>query len=584
MTNKRWFLRAGSILLAAMFAAGTGCGDEPERQPKLSVEVIGWGPDDQGDVGFHRELPAFAGAAEVRASLLQPGTNTLVEQRSFTPAQGGAKLPELRFGSGYRLDFELLNSQSTPVAAGATPIFDFGEDEVALSFRIQVGQVNAFAPVGSDVVRDGERELVQSRMDYRRLRANGAGDDSWLGRVGHVTVPFDGGNKALTVGGGYSETSTTPRPGSLPEFTTIHDDLMEFDPVSGYFTDLAYDEQTGAERPNGADRLLEPRAYHTVTPIGGDRFLVVGGLTPNDPNPRALRSIELIDLNAQPGTRVQQLEDSSGVAAQLNDARAYHTATYRPIDNTVVVTGGISGGADDVLASVEIIDLDNGEVTLGPDMNDARAEHEAVVMGSGETIWLLGGRDASGALASTDALTLSDGTNLVSEEATMKTARFGFSAMRITPNDRNVVVIGGYTDLEGGATDTYEMSSLGREGEEFKSEGNWRLKEARAYPAAFELPETSNIVVLGGRDDNATRVGQAEVLEYGDIANPKPYTSELTEGSTYNERAEFSATRLSNGKILLIGGIGRRSGRTTALDDAEYFTPFDASTASSTEE
>ncbi len=582
MTNKRWFLLAGSALVAAMLVVGTGCGDEPERQSKLNVEVIGWGPDDQGNVGFHRELPAFAGAAEVRASLLQPGTNTLMEQRSFTPAQSGATLPELRFGSGYRLDFDLLNSQSTPVAAGATPLFDFGEDDVALSFRIQVGQVNSFAPVGSDVVRDGERTLVQSRMDYRRLRANGTGDDAWLGRIGHVTVPFEGGNKSLTVGGGYSETSTTPRPGSLPEFTTIHDDLMEFDPVSGYFTDLAYSEQLNAERPNGADRLLEPRAFHTVTPIGGDRFLVIGGLTPNDPNPRALRSIELIDLNAQPGTRVQQLEDESGVAAQLNEPRAYHTATYRPVDNTVVVAGGISDGGDDVLATIEIIDLSTGEVTLGPDMSDARAEHQAVLMGSGEKIWFLGGRDASGALASTDSLTLSGGTNLLNPEASMSTARFGFSAVRITPNDRNVVVLGGYTDLEGGATDTYEMSSLGRDS--FVSEGNWRLKEARAYPSAFELPKTSNIVVLGGRDENAMRVGQAEVLEYGDIANPKPYTSVLTEGSSHDERSEFSATQLSNGKILLVGGIGRVSGKTTALDNAEYFTPLDARTATSTEE
>lgn len=582
MTNKRWFLLAGSALLAATLVIGTGCGDEPERQSKLNVEVIGWGPDDQGNVGFHRQLPAYAGAAEVRASLLQPGTHTLMEQRSFTPAQAGATLPELRFGSGYRLDFELLNSQSTPVAAGATPIFDFGEDDVALSFRIQVGRVNSFAPVGSDVVRDGERTLVQSRMDYRRLWANGAGDDSWLGRVGHVTVPFDGGNKALTVGGGYSETSTTPRPGSLPEFTTVHDDLMEFDPVSGYFTDLAYSEQLNAERPNGADRLLEPRAFHTVTPIGGDRFLVIGGLTPNEPSPRALRSIELIDLNAAPGTRVQQLEDASGVAAQLNDPRAYHTATYRPVDNTVVVAGGISGGADDVLASIEIIDLSTGEVTLGPDMNDARAEHQAVLMGSGESIWFLGGRNASGALASTDSLTLSGGTNLVNPEGSMNTARFGFSAVRITPNNRNVVVIGGYTDLEGGATDTYEMSSLGRDS--FVTDGNWRLKEARAYPSVFELPKTSNIVVLGGRDENAIRVGQAEVLEYGDIANPKPYTSVLTEDASHNERSEFSATRLSNGKILLVGGIGRADDKITALDNAEYFTPLDARTATSTEE
>lgn len=556
--------------LVALLAV-VGCGDNTQRDPKLNVQVIGWGPGQTGTVGFQPQLPSFTTDGLVRVSLTQPQTGKVFETKSFSPGERKAQMPKLRFGSNMRMEFELLDGNSNLAAYGATPLFNFAEGDVVQGFRIQVDHVNDFAPVGSVVTRDGRSELTQSRMDYRAVRTIDSG--RWLGRIGHATVPFDDGNKLLVVGGG--DVSSLRAPATMPSFRTVHDDLMEFDPITGYFTDLSYDPQSGTPRPNGADRLLEPRAFHTVTPIGENRFLVVGGLTPGDPDPRVLGSIELIDLNAAPGTRVQQLMGPNGSAAHLNRPRAFHTATFRPADNTVVVVGGIgSEGANDALTSVEFINLSTGAVQEGANLSEGRAEHQAVLMNDNQTIWVMGGRNSSGVLASTEVIERSGSGGTVGPEASMSTPRFGFSTVRITPGGNQIVMaLGGYTDLQGGVTDTFEFSSLGRG--QFLSAGAWRLDEARGNPNAIELPNTHDVVVMGGRDQSQVRVTSAEVLEFQSLDANNPYMSRPTNTTSYNNRSGATANLLSNGKIVLIGGIGRFDNTDTTLDSAEYFTPAD---------
>jgi hypothetical protein len=559
------------VVLSALVAAAVGCGDEVERDPKLNIQVIGWGSGQDGTVGFQPRLPVFDTATQVRVNLTHPGTGQLVNTAAFNPSEQRAVIPKLRFGNDLRMEFEVVDTQGVPVATGATPLFDFDGDELVKGYRIQVDEVDTFSPVGSVVNKGGRSELTQSRMDYRAVRDFEA--DRWLGRVGHVTVPYDGGNKALIVGGAHVD--PVRRPAGLPQIKIVQDDLMEFDPATGYFTDLSYDPQTRGVRANSADRLFEGRAFHTVTPVGDDKFLVIGGFTSGDPNARALNSIEFIDLNAAPGTRVQQLVDASGSPLTLEAPRAFHTATYRPSDNTVIVAGGVGrGGENDVLDSVEIIDLDESSVQTVGQMSEGRAEHEAVLMGDGETVWLLGGRGPGGALSSTETVSGDAGAVSISAAASMNTARYAFAALRIAPNNGSLVMaIGGYTDLDGNVTDTFEFSSLGRD--EFLAEGNWRLEEGRGNPQAIELSNSNNIVVLGGRDGSQARLTSSEVLEFGDLGDPKPYTARTTAGTSHNERADFTATPLSNGKILLIGGVGRFDGTTTTLDSAEYFTPLD---------
>ncbi|WP_168211005.1 kelch repeat-containing protein [Persicimonas caeni] len=494
-------------------------------------------------------------------------TGEQIEEHELDSSSGSTWTVSSPVGSHFRVVVELYSSDSTLLARGATGFFDVAETDEQVDLGVQLGQPGAFAPVGSVVRRNGQAELTQSRMDYRAIRE--IDSDRWLGRVGHRAVPVNWGDKLLIVGG--ADLAADLSPATLPRLTVAHDDLMEFDPNTGYFTDLSFDEAAGRIRADGADRLRTGRAFHTATPLGPDRFLIVGGLTVESAEPYAVDSIELIDLGEPPGSRVRLLKDSSGAKASLLTARAFHTATYRSADNSVVIAGGISTDGD-VLNSVEIVNLDDGTVSEGTPMNSARTDHQAVLMADGKTVWVLGGRDDSNVLASTEFLELSDGATAPSAGPVMQTPRFEFAALRVSPGESDsVLVVGGYTDVEGDVTDTFEFSN--DRGAEFVSRDSWRLEAPRGGLVAVEVPQSHDVVVLGGRDAAGDRVGDGEILNFGSLNDPNPYVATTTSNSTVNQRSDFTASLLLNGKVVLVGGIGTWSGTTTALDNAEYFTP-----------
>lgn len=573
VTKSEWTTNLAAALLMLAASACWGCGGDADRQAALDVEVIGWGPDEDGSVAFQSGLPEFEGASQVRVQLTHPSTSRVLGEETVDADEGGVEMPELDFGDYLRLEFHVLDDSGTVLAAGATPQFDMDEEAESRDFRIQVDPVEDFAPVGSRVTEDGESVLAQSRLDHRSYEG-----DRWIGRAGHVTVPYERDNKALVVGGGYRLSTSMGEPGATPGFEAVHADVMTFDPTTGYFTDLGYDESAEARRDDGADRLEDARAHHTVTPIGDDRFLVIGGLTlDSSDEARPLASIELIDMGAEAGDRVRPFTAGRDSAVELSEARALHTATYRPEDDAVVVAGGV-GEDDEPLDSTEIIDVESGAVNSGPSLAQARAEHEAALMGDDETIWFVGGRDDSEALATTEVLTSEDGEETVEQEAQLNTGRFGFSLVPMGPSDDSMLIaVGGFTDLDGGVTDTYEIGA--RDRRSFFSDSSSRLETARARPAAFELPRSDDVLVLGGWDDEHQQAETAELLEYVDfggsdaVDDNDAYEAGTLEAGPYNERADFSATPLANEKVLLVGGIGEFDGDQAFLDSAEYFTP-----------
>lgn len=549
-----------------------GCGDDAQtRDGSLQVNVIGWGPGIDGVLGYQTALPSFDGAQSVRVSLTQPATGQLMSSETFPVTQRNARLPKLKNGEGLRMQFDLLGAGGEPVAYGATPLFSFDGTTHVQQFRIQVDRVNDFAPVGA--VLSGA--LDQTNFDARALSAMGT--ERWLGRVGHEAVVFEGGNRALIVGGG--DAIATVRAGAEPNFRdgsdgralAFHDDLMEFDPSTGYFSDLSFNPATNGVFPGGGDRLTQARAFHTVTPIGDERFLVIGGYGEVNGALGVLDSIELIDLNLAPGSRVQALTGPDGWPLKLSQARVFHSATYRPADNSVVVVGGVgSGGPNDVLASVEVINLSSGSVAQGAALSTPRAQHEVVLMPDNQTLWVLGGRDSSQALRSTETIALS-GT--VSADATLGQARYGFRALRaadLAGEGLVVVALGGFTDLNGAVTGSVELGKLGRDS--FASCAACALSTPRGNLNAVELPNSHDIVVLGGRTADNSRASGAEVLEFKSLLQQNAYQARATGTQSVNGRADGSATLLANGKILLAGGFGSES---ATRRDAEYFTPSD---------
>jgi hypothetical protein len=561
------FSLLGVLLALALIA---GCGPSEDEESILGIQVYGWGPNG-GAADFQQTLPSYPDEAFVQVRLTQPGQSKVISSVSERVDAPGVEIPETSYGDRLRFEMSVLDNDLQPIASGATPLFDFDPNDARKSFRMMVMPVNDFAPVGSLVQSGGQAVYQQSTFDFRAM--NSIDSSAHLGRVGHAMVPLEERNKALVVGG--VDVSATVAPGQLPNVRRMHDDLQEFDPVSGYFTDLSYSGAVNGPLPGGADRLQVARAYHTVTPIGDNRFLVVGGFEQRETGVEATDSIELIDMSKPQGERVQEILDSQGFPIRLSSARAMHTATYRPADGRVVIAGGVGpGGASNIVDTIEFIDVRNGQVQQEVlQMNQARAQHSAVLMDN-STIWLVGGRDGASALASTEILELSGSTTATTAGPSLNRARFAADALRISPGGGNLLmVIGGYTSMDGDVTGTYEFSSLGRTN--FLMESNWKLQQARGNLRVVELPQTQNLVVLSGRDAGGAAVTGAEVLTFQDLSTSPPYEVSTPDATSYNNRADAEVMMMSNGNILLSGGMGTDGGQRTTLKNVEYFNPLD---------
>lgn len=558
-------MRQSISICAAAFGLLAACSSDPGVAPTLDVDVFGW----QSGSGFVGGLPTFDDAQTIRVKVTKPLSKEVIKSETTPVASRSLSVPDLPFGSDLRMDFEVLNSTGTIIGAGATPRFDFTEERQLVAFRVQVTEVNAFAPIGNVVVdrETSERKFAWTQLDYR-----GKDGVTWLGRTGHATATASDG-RVLIVGGGDPVPGTGPA--ALAEYRSVYDDVQVFDPETGYFSDLAFDENNGQLLVEG-DRLFEPIVHHTLTAIGNDRFLVAGGYTPRNDVMRPVNTLQIIDLNAPAGSRVQRLVDSAGSSLVLQKARGFHTATYRSIDNHVVITGGVGPqGEDDVLATFEMVDLATQSVYQETfDLQEARAQHSAVLMSDGRSIWLVGGHDGTSALAATEIVGLTPAGTTESEASfPMRTARFGLAALNVSVGTGDLLLVaGGFTNFDGDADDSFEVGRLGAD--EFKTGTNWTLENARGGLRAVELPQTNNVLLLGGRDSGGDIVATAEVLEFADLGTDPPYSvTETAAGAT--PRYAPSLNLLSSGRVLLVGGVGEVNNAEAGLDTADMFNPMD---------
>ncbi len=545
-TRKTFAVTAAALILSTSLVA---CGDD---RANVSVDIFGW-VDDGSEAGrFVEGLPDFPGAQEMRVRVTEPATGQVIEEQTVPIADRGASLAELQGGDGLRMDFE-VHGVNGAVASGATPVFDFdGDSSTHRGFRVMISAVDAFAPVGSVLRISGQDTLVQSTFDGRQL------DSSALGRVGHTAYPTSSG-EILVVGG--ARVSGAYETAKHPSITEVFSDIQLFDPASGYFTELAGKRDALDAGVAGQDRLEEGRAFHTVTPLGGDRFLVVGGYRQVGEAFRATRSVELIDLNASPGSRVRSVP-----TLELDTGRAMHTATRRE-DGTVVVAGGIGNSSSEVRNTVEILDPSQNTSQGGITMSDARVGHTAVLLHDGATVWLIGGHDGSSVLGSTDTVS---GTTAQPGPA-LNRERYGASAVPLGPNNNNMVaIIGGFTSLSTGATGNFELGNpLG--GSTLLTGSSWSIGQARGDAYAYRLPQSGDIMVVGGYDPSRNIVTQAERLTVNRDSIP-PLGSVPSQGEMYQARGGFAAAPVSNGRIILVGGD---DGGAPEYNNAEYFNPYD---------
>jgi len=149
---------------------------------------------------------------------------------------------------------------------------------------------------------------------------------------------------------------------------------------SSLATAAIWNPLTGNTTQLAAD-LQQARAWHSATMLPEGQVLILGGVGPNG---RALQSAELFNLETQ--------SFSTLVIDGLN-ARSRHTTTLLT-DGHVLIAGG-TGADGQTLATADLWNSDNGTLTPVSPFATARRGHTATLLADGRVL-LWGGVDSAG--------------------------------------------------------------------------------------------------------------------------------------------------------------------------------------------
>jgi len=318
-------------------------------------------------------------------------------------------------------------------------------------------------------------------------------------RSGHTATLLPAG-EVLVAGGHTTTTAVTP-----PRIIDPLSSAELFRPAGGTWTKTS--------------SLGRARSFHTATLLRGPRsqcgencgkVLVAGGIGAEGPTGRAqtIASAELYD----PAT------DTWSSTGSMTTARAFHSATPLPDGKVLVVAGAGPGGAEprnaNQLASAELYDPLTGTWT------------------------------ATGSLT---------GTTTPPASNTPRGARLGHSASLLdrgncADNCGKVLIAGGVGGVgTGPALSSAELYD--------PSTGTFRatasLGELRQSQAAAPLPDGRVLVVggVGGFSSGPPNLNTAEAYS--------PATETWSPvGSLSARRLAHTATPLSNGRVLVVGGAG----------------------------
>ena len=296
--------------------------------------------------------------------------------------------------------------------------------------------------------------------------------------------------------------------------------------------------------------MTSARESHTATLLNDGKVLVVGGdarevLRYCGPPFHCTRHVPLASA--------ELFDPASGSFAGTGNMvapRTLHAATLLG-DGKVLVTGGDSGNDFSTpLATAEIFDISTGMFTPTSNMVNARAGHTATLLANGKVL-VAGG-------SSGDAAELFDpATGEFTATGSMETSRTNATATLLKNGD--VLVTGG-DDASGNPVATAELfdPTTGM----FTPTGS--MSVARAWHTATLLA-SGEVLVTGGRSlsgGNTTTTATAELFD------PATGAFVLT-GSVESPRERHTATKRTDGKVLVTGGLNG----TGYLSTAELFDP-----------
>lgn len=272
------------------------------------------------------------------------------------------------------------------------------------------------------------------------------------------------------------------------------------------------------------------RADHRATLLADGSVLVTGG-----------------EASLPGAERMERIDPRTGVASTagtLVSKRSSHTAT-RLADGRVLITGGYSSRAAGALDNAELWDpVTQTTRVLAARMATPRASHTASLLADGRVL-IVGG------YAPPDrAYVLAELFDPQRESFTAIEAPVGIAdRMRLLHSahaqpDGGVLIVGGehYDHATGVTTPLAEVLRYD------PASGRIAAAGALLGPRSAAVGDRigSRVLLFGGLGANDTRLANAELVEPGRPARPL--------AALPGKRAWHTATRLSDGRVLIVGG------------------------------
>ena len=487
-----------------------------------------------------------------------------------------------------------------------------------------VGDLYTMRPDGSDLqrlTRDGLASAPSWTADGRILftrssRGAGDGDPGWwtmnadgsgaqlLASIAAIGVAADGlggarpawqpvggpaiaalpwtPTPAIAVGPAAPTPSPSPMPDLAPGFTWAGTPTTEGDGTLGETaTKLAdgrvlltegcgtaaalFDPRTGTFTPTGS--LSVKRASKTATLLADGRVLMAGGYDCGRGGEDGIwPTAEIYD----PAT------GTFSATGSMVTGREFHTATLLA-DGRVLIAGGYTapppaaaGGitlasvrtaesAASVLETAEIYDPTTGRFSETGSMSTFRDNHTATRLEDGRVLVIGGGGEGYASSESADLYDPETGT--FSETGSLETGRWLHTATLLA--DGRVLVLGGRSPQDSvyDSAEMYDPAS-GR----FSSAGS--MGDGRQQHTATLLAD-GHVLIAGGFWSDGQEWRVLSSTERFD-----PGTGDfIPTGSMGAPRSSHTATRLDDGRVLIVGGddIGRDGG--VGVDSAVMYQP-----------
>ncbi len=302
------------------------------------------------------------------------------------------------------------------------------------------------------------------------------------------------------------------------------------------------------DRWTSAGSMAATRIGHTATLLPSGKVLVAGGLVLPFPAP-SLASTELYD----PAT------NRWSSAAPMIESRTRQTATLLR-DGRVLIVGGLTVMLQDgglfpsQLTSAEIYDPKADRWSPTAPTDEHRLGHTATLLPDGRVLVAGGQADSGTFLKSTEIYDPIQDRWI--SAAPMAAARFGHVATLLADGD--VLVAGGLGD---------EPNAL-----------NIALTSAEIYDPRTNLWVSVASMAEFHAADTATALRSGNVLVLGAPGQSRAEVYDLarnrwTQTGPSMDRYQHSATRLLNGKVLIVGGYSLESVGSVLVYDPEGVAP-----------